>query len=88
MLELANYINELKTYKIRYKDLNAMLEAEREKADQVIADKNETIKAQDEQIDLLEEQVKTAGTSIFDKANLMAGGAGIATVIIALALLQ
>ena len=81
MISLANYISELQaenqSLKLTNEQLNIALEEERKKVNEIINQKDYTIKLLNEHIGLLEE----AQPSLFDQAKT---GAGIAALIILL----
>lgn len=90
IVSLAQYIESLKTenekLKAKNQALNEALESERKKINEVINTKNMVIEQQDEQIKLLND--KLSSNELWNKASLMAGGAGIASVVILFAVLQ
>ena len=92
MVSLANYIEQLKTdnQKLQAKvdALNEALESERKSVESLLKSKDEIIAMQDRQIERLERAVEEAKPSVFDKANNMLGGAGIASILILFATLQ
>jgi len=92
MVSLANYIEQLKTDKQKLQAkvdaLNQALESERKKVNDLLASKNEVIELQNKQIKRLEKAVEEAKPSVFDKANNVLGGAGIASILFVFAMLQ
>ena len=92
MVSLANYIEQLKTDKQKLQAkvdaLNEALKSERKSVESLLQSKDEIIAMQDRQIERLEKAVEEAKPSVFDKANSMLGGAGIASILILFATLQ
>jgi len=89
MIALANYISELKaenqTLQRKVEELNNSLKAEREMVDKLLKEKDKII---NEQLEIINNLLQATKPSLLDKANTMAGGAGIASMLILLAVLN
>lgn len=89
IISLANYIQELQDENVRLlasvEALNLALQDERVFVDRLLAEKDRVIKLQDEQIKDLRFVYENSKPTLFDKATLVLGGAGVATIILLLA---
>lgn len=89
IISLANYIQELQDENYRLlatvDALNQALQDERIFVDKLLAEKDKVIKLQDEQIKDLRFVYESSRPSLFDKATLVFGGAGVAAVILLIA---
>jgi len=89
IISLANYIQELQDDNVRLlatvEALNAALQDERLFVDLLLAEKDKVIELQDEQIKDLRFVYENSKPTLFDKATLVLGGAGVAAVILLLA---
>jgi len=88
IIKLANYIQDLqeKNQKLQalVDVLKKSLEEERVKAQELLAGKDQIIELQEQQIADYKELYESKAPSIFEKAGWVAGGTGIAAVIILL----
>lgn len=86
IISLANYIQELQSENTRLLSttdiLKEALKEERLFTDKLLAEKDKVISLQDEQIKDLKFLNNNSKPSLFDKAQLFLGGAGIAAAII------
>lgn len=89
IISLANYIQELQDENVRLlasvEALNVALQEERVYVDKLLAEKDKVIKLQEEQIKDLKFVYENSKPTLFDKATLVLGGAGVAAVILVLA---
>lgn len=86
IISLANYIQELQAENTRLQALvdatTEALRVERELTERLIAEKDNLIELQKIQIDELKFLYENSKPSVFDKAELLLGGAGVAAAII------
>lgn len=89
IIALANYIQELQDENTRLKAqveaLQKALDEERMLADSLLAEKDRIIELQTKQIEDVKFVYENSKPSVFDKAYLVLGGAGIAATILLLA---
>lgn len=89
IIALANYIQELQAENQRLQNLvdtlNMALQEERAIVEKLLAEKDNVIKLQQQQIDDLKYLYQNTKPTLFDKARSILGGAGVAAVIIWLA---
>ena len=89
IISLANHIQELQAENVRLlatvEALNAALQEERVFVDKLLAEKNKVISLQDEQIKDPKFVYENSQSTLFDKATLVLGGAGVAAVILLIA---
>lgn len=89
IISLANYIQELQGENVRLlatvEALNVALQEERVFVDKLLAEKDKVIKLQEDQIKDLRFVYENSKPTLFDKATLVLGGAGVAAVILLLA---
>lgn len=89
IISLANYIQELQDENVRLlatvEALNVALQEERVLVDRLLAEKDKVIKLQDEQIKDLRFVYENSKPTLFDKATLVLGGAGVAAVLLLIA---
>ena len=89
IIALANYIQELQDENVRLlatvEALNVALQEERVFVDRLLAEKDKVISLQEEQIKDLEFVYENSKPTLFDKATLVLGGAGVAMAILLLA---
>ena len=89
IISLANHIQELQDENVRLlatvEALNAALQEERVFVDKLLAEKNKVISLQDEQIKDPKFVYENSQSTLFDKATLVLGGAGVAAVILLIA---
>ncbi len=89
IIALANYIQELQSENTRLlstvEALNVVLQEERVFVDRLLAEKDKVIRLQDEQIKDFKFVYEHNQPTLFDKATLVLGGAGVAAVILLLA---
>lgn len=88
IIKLANYIQDLQDENARLQAmverLSHSLQEERETVKALLNEKDNVIKLQQEQIADLKELYQNKGPGIWEKASWVAGGAGIAALIILL----
>ena len=89
IISLANYIQELQDENVRLlatvEALNVALQEERVFVDRLLAEKDKVIKLREEQIADLRFVYENSKPTLFDKAILVLGGAGVAAVVLLLA---
>lgn len=89
IISLANYIQELQDENVRLlatvEALNTALQEERVLVSQLLDEKDKVIKLQEDQIKDLRFVYENSKPTLFDKATLVLGGAGVATIILLLA---
>lgn len=89
IISLANYIQELQDENVRLlatvEALNIALQEERVLVSQLLDEKDKVIKLQEDQIKDLRFVYENSKPTLFDKATLVLGGAGVATIILLLA---
>ena len=89
IIALANYIQELQDENTRLKAqveaLQKALDEERMLSDSLLAEKDRIIELQTKQIEDVKFVYENSKPSVFDKAYLVLGGAGIAATILLLA---
>lgn len=89
IISLANYIQELQDENMRLlatvEALNEALREERVFVDRLLEEKDKVITLQDEQIEDLKFVYESSKPTLFDKATLVFGGAGVAMTILLLA---
>jgi flagellar motility protein MotE (MotC chaperone) len=89
IIALANYIQELQDENTRLKAqveaLQKALDEERMLTDSLLAEKDRIIELQTKQIEEVKFVYENSKPSVFDKAYLVLGGAGIAATILLLA---
>lgn len=89
IIALANYIQELQDENTRLKAqveaLQKALDEERMLTDSLLAEKDRIIELQTKQIEDVKFVYENSKPSVFDKAYLVLGGAGIAATILLLA---
>ena len=89
IITLANYIQELQSENTRLLSqvdaLNTALQEERSLVGQLLAEKDKIIELQERQIEDLKFVYENNKPTVFDKAYLLLGGAGIAATILLLA---
>jgi hypothetical protein len=89
IIALANYIQELQSENTRLLSqvdaLNTALQEERSLVGQLLAEKDKIIELQERQIEDLKFVYENNKPTVFDKAYLLLGGAGIAATILLLA---
>ena len=89
IISLANYIQGLQDENVRLlatvEALNKALQEERLFVDKLLMEKDKVIKLQEEQIKDLKFVYENNKSSLFDKASLVLGGAGVALTILLLA---
>lgn len=89
IISLANHIQELQDENVRLlatvEALNAALQEERIFVARLLDEKDRVISLQDEQIQDLRFVYENSQPTLFDKATLVLGGAGVAAVILLLA---
>ena len=88
IIQLANYIQDLKEESNRLQNLtdvlnNSLLE-EREQASNLLTEKDNIIELQKQQIADYKELYRNKDPDIFEKASWAAGGAGVAAVLLLL----
>ena len=89
IISLANYIQELQDENVRLlttvEAMNKALQEERIFVDKLLIEKDKVISLQKEQIKDLKLVYEYNKSSLFDKATLVLGGAGVALTILLLA---
>lgn len=89
IIALANYIQELQAENTRLlgsvEALTLALQEERLNVDRLISEKDKVIKLQDDQIKDLKFLYENNKPTLFDKAYLLLGGAGVAATILLIA---
>lgn len=89
IISLANYIQELQDENLSLlatvDALNVALQEERVFVERLLAEKDKVIELQSEQIKDLRFVYENSKSTLFDKATLVLGGAGVAAVILLIA---
>jgi len=89
IISLANYIQELQDENVRLlatvEALNVALQEERVYVDKLLAEKDKVISLQERQIEDLRYIYESSKPTLFDKATLVLGGAGVAAVLLLIA---
>ena len=89
IMQLANYIQDLQEEANRLQNLtdvlNNSLQEERDQASKLLAEKDNIIDLQKQQIADYKELYRNKDPDIFEKASWAAGGAGVAAVLLLLA---
>ena len=90
IMQLANYIQDLQEEVNRLQNLadvlNNSLEEERDQVSQLLTEKDNIIELQKQQIADYKELYRNKDPDIFEKASWAAGGAGVASLILLLAM--